>query len=212
VNLRDHSHFIRRYLGIIAISFLPVSPSCLAQTMSKVVVTESIKKWERVRSVQVDDEAQAAVATQVGKIVASKPRGFDLTENEYNGAISASTFLLLDTALKSRTDAWPSGSPTSVQKLDLKSLNFGPAPAPAFWGSAGGFGFLIMSSTPSKAEIYVDGQFQGYTVSTLGLSVGRHIYQIKNSTPLPRMDCKGELNVEKGKTYEESCPTKALSH
>ena len=93
-----------------------------------------------------------------------------------------------------------------IHQLDADSVRASLDTSTAFWEDSGGFGFLTLSSSPTNAETYVDGNFKGYTSTQLGLSVGHHTYEIKASGTLVPLDCHGNLDVLKDRSYSKSCP------
>lgn len=199
-----------RLMSVFVGMVLAGSCMCYAQNANqKRDVTESVQEWQKARNVEIPDAARKEAVQKLGAISAeirSRTTQYELSDADYKKAVSAAIFVVLDRALRAKIQEHPGEVQMRPETLDLKSLkDAGTESIPAFWNSSDGYGFLTLESNPSKAEIYVDGEFQGYTKTRLGLSVGHHTYEVRILRgPHPR-DCKGELNVQKKRVYERTC-------
>jgi len=116
------------------------------------------------------------------------PEKITLTEGPFvwlsvNGRRHGNYFLLKSRFFDIHLDPLPSGKKT-IGTIDGEGP-MRPARAEDFSGPAGlsqeHEGTIAISSNPKRAELYVDGQFEGQTPATLRLPRGLHHFEVKFS-------------------------------
>jgi hypothetical protein len=173
----------------------------------------SIQHWEKARDATVSPAARDLVISRLSgraNFLESRGQSLNLSVESYHTSIEASTFEYLDSALRSALQERSAGEGKPVHpelrgfRVDEKAVeSVDIANVMNFWESSDGFGWLTLTSTPSNAETYVDGEFKGYTTTTLGLSVGSHLYQVM---PQSGAVCKRKIEIEKNHRYIQTCP------
>lgn len=201
----DVGHSIQLGITVIFTLLLSFVSVCPAQDLKPSEITSSIKKWEAARDVTVPENTKKVVIANVeNSAEAIKESDGSISQKQYKKAVSAATFATLDKALQNTKDNRQTGTHSEIQKLDIDSARMALLDThSAFWDSPSGFGFLTVKSNPVNAEVYVDGDFKGYTATVLGVSVGHHTYEIRGGGTL---DCRGDLQILKNRNYQESCP------
>jgi len=100
-----------------------------------------------------------------------------------NGRRHGNYFVLKSERFDIHLDALSSGG-KKIETIDGEGP-MRPAKAEDFSGPAGQLqeraGTIAISSSPARAEIYVDGQFEGQTPATLRLAGGLHHFEIRFS-------------------------------
>lgn len=163
----------------------------------------SIGRWESSRDVALSPEARDAAISNLGNLTDSfeshrKSLGF--SKSDYKQSVDAVTFEYLDAALRiQRSQGFESNQ---LDKRFVRKID--PGGVAGFLNDSSGFGLLTLTSVPSNGEILVDGNFKGYTGTTLGLSVGLHEYEIR---PPKGSSCRDKIQVDRDRRYTRQCPT-----
>lgn len=195
-------------IGIFGCTAITTLFTCYAQNSQSIDV--AMKQWQSDNKVEISEGVQLEIARKVRETTTKATSHISrrtISDAEYTKAVSATTYVVLSSALKAQVDARGGGSPSKVSRLEIASVaEVDASKAAGFLSDANGFGWLTVASNPTQAEIYVDGQFAGYTKTELGLTVGHHVYEVKFTANHVSPNCRGDLDVERARSYQKSCP------
>lgn len=174
---------------------------------------EAVTHWQSTREVIVPERARHMIVERVDNqsmalAIDAEKRG--LNDTEFGIHVRHATESYLDRIYTTQSCGSPDPSKsTQCQWVNLLDESFIHETVLDYilsiFSSMPQLGYLTLKTSPSNGEIYIDGNFQGYTVKRFAMSPGVHDYRLvvpdQGGTK-----CGGRILIEEKREYSRKCP------